>query len=288
MNESVILASDDSIGARFVRAGLMTPEQVARVVELQRGSGERFGDAAVRLKYVTAADVQRVLAEQYRYATALGAPPAVDASLAIAHAPFSHEAEAIRRLRSELSMRLVNPDEPTRLCIAIVSPNANEGKSYLAASLAVAFSQSNIKTLLVNTNLRTSGQRELFKTPDGPGLSTMLAGRALPDVGAPIEGFPNLHVLRAGPTPPNPLEILQGPALGELLTTFRERFACIVLDTPELTGSADAQVIARHADACVLVARQHITRLRDLQRAHELITVTGTPVLGTVYNNFSG
>lgn len=288
MTESTERPAEDTIGARFVRAGLMTPEQVSAVVAHQRGTGERFGDAAVRLNYVKATDVQRVLSEQYQYATALGPQTAVDASLAIAHAPFSHEAEAIRRLRAELSLRLVKPGEPTRLCIAIVSANVNEGKSYLAASLAIAFSQSNVETLLVNTNLRASGQRKLFQTPVGPGLSTMLTGRASPDSGPAIDGFPYLHVLEAGPTPPNPLEILQGPALGELLATFRHRFGCIMLDTPDLATSSDAQVITRHADACVLVARQHITRLRDLQHAHELITVTGTPVVGVVYNDYEG
>lgn len=278
-------ASPDKIGDRFVHAGLLTPDQVARIVAHQQSHGVRFGEAAVQLRMLTDADVQSVLSQQFRYATALKPPAGIDPSLAIALSPFSGEAEAVRRVRAELSIRL---SALPKLAVAVVSPGAGEGKSYLAASLAVAYAQSGQRTLLVNANLRASGQRDLFGTGLGEGLSTMLAGRTAVLPGSPAPGFPLLHVLGPGPQPPNPLEILAEPALERLLARFSEDFDVFIVDTPAAGESSDAQVIARQVGQCVLVGRQHVTRLQDLARAEEQMATAGALTVGVVYNTFDG
>jgi len=276
-------AAPDKIGDRFVHAGLLTHDQVARVVERQRTAGLRFGEAAVQLKLLSQADVQSVLSQQFRYATGAGPRTGLDPSLAIALAPYSAEAEAVRRVRAELSIRL--SDLP-KLAVAIVSPGEGEGKSYLAASLAIAYSQLGKRTLLVNANLRSSGQRDWFGLNRQDGLSTMLAGRAPISAGEPAPGFPLLHVIGSGPQPPNPLEILIEPALERLLTSFAEDFDVFIVDTPGASVSSDAQVIARQVGQCLLVGRQHVTRLEDLERTQAQLATSGAQTVGIVYNTF--
>lgn len=278
-------AGGGKMGERLVSAGLLTSEQVQRTIELQRTSGLRFGEAAVRLGFVTERDMQNALSEQFNYATALMAHPTLHTSLAIAHNPFGKEAEAIRQIRAEISLRL---NSRKHFSLAVVSPNDGDGKSYVAASLAVAYSQSGQRVLLINADLRGGTNTELFKLGGGAGLSTMLAGRETQAPGQSVPGFPLLHVLSAGPMPPNPTEILGAPALQRFIDRFRDDFDVIVVDTPAANRSADAQIIASQTDVCMLVVRQDATLLADLRQTQERMRRAGAQVVGSVYNSYSG
>ncbi len=283
------LTPESRMGDALIARGRLNVAQVADIVALQQREHLRFGEAAKRLGYLGEDELQRVLAEQFGYPTALDA----DASalldpLAIAHAPFSQEAEAIRQIRANVTASL---DLAGGLCVAVVSPHDGEGKTYLASSLAIALAQSSQDTLLINANLRPSGQPELLRVrgqADQNGLSSYLSRRVARAPTRAIPGFPTLAVLDAGPTPPNPLEMLADPALARLLTELRERFRVIVLDTPAALITSDAQVIARQARHAIIVARQHHTRLGELQQLQSLMLDNGVTLLGTVYNTFSG
>lgn len=279
-----VLKAGDKMGARFIEAGLLTEDQVARVVELQNSAGIRFGEAAVQLNYLTEQDVQAVLSQQFNYATALQPRENLDKSLAIAHSPFGVEAEAIRQIRAELSIRLAGRE---KIAFALVSPNDKEGKSYLAASLALAFSQMGRRTLLVDANLRTPRLHELFGLENKDGLSTMLAGRSAIGPGQNVPGFPHLHVLTSGPTPPNPLEILLQPALANLIDRLAPEVDVFIVDTPAATTTSDAQTIAQQLGACLLVGRQHFTKLQELRQVEMQVGTAGAQLIGTVYNEYS-
>jgi len=274
----------DKMGSRFVEAGLLTQDQVARVVELQNSANIRFGEAAVQLGLLTEQNVQAVLSEQFNYATALMPTDSLDDSLDIALAPFGLEAEAIRQIRAELSIRLSDQE---KISLAIVSAAEDEGKSYLAASLALAFSQMGKRTLLIDADMRSPRQHELFGLENKTGLSTMLAGRTTISAGGLAEGFPHLHILNAGPKPPNPLEILLQPALSNLMKQLADDFDVFIVDTPAAQTSSDAQTIAQQVGMCLLVARQHHSRLDDLRQTQAQMKTAGAQIIGTVYNEFA-
>ncbi|QDJ48504.1 polysaccharide biosynthesis tyrosine autokinase [Bordetella hinzii] len=274
-------AAGGKMGERFVQLGLLTEEQVARVVELQQAERLRFGQAAVKLGFVSEARVQSVLAEQYRYDYA--SAQHAEVKLPIAAMPFGREAEAIRQLRAEISIRL---EDLPRITVAVVSPQDGEGRSYLSASLAIAFAQTGRHTLLVNANLRASGQQELLGAGSGAGLSSILAGRAAAGESRAVAGFPALAVLDAGPQPPNPAELLREPALARVLAAYADPYEVFIVDTPPAAQSPDAQSIARQVDACVLVARKDVTSLGELARTAEQLETAGARVLGTVYNEY--
>ncbi|OWT74300.1 MULTISPECIES: CpsD/CapB family tyrosine-protein kinase [unclassified Achromobacter] len=274
----------EKMGERFFRLGLLTEEQVQHVVQLQKTDGLRFGQAAVKLGFVSEELVQSVLAEQYHYDYAPARQQTSDIPLAIASAPFSQEAEAIRQVRAEVSIRL---EGQPRIAVAVVSPDDSEGRAYLAASLAIAFAQTGRSTLLVNANLRASGQRDMLGTStNAAGLSTVLAGRAATGAARPVPGFPKLAVLDAGPQPPNPAELLREPALDKVLTAFADSYEIFIVNTPAASHSSDAQSIARQVDACLLIARKDVTNLADLERTAALLETAGVRILGTVYNEY--
>ncbi|OZI30209.1 capsular biosynthesis protein [Bordetella genomosp. 10] len=274
----------EKMGERFMRLGLLTEEQVRHVVQLQQSEGLRFGQAAVKLGFVSEDRVQSVLAEQYHYDYTPARQQNSGIPLAIAATPFSQEAEAIRQIRAEISIRL---EGQPRIAVAIVSPDDSEGRAYLSASLAIAFAQTGRSTLFVNANLRASGQRPMLGNgPGSAGLSSVLAGRAAAGPARAIPGFAKLAVLDAGPQPPNPAELLREPALDNVLTAYAGSYEIFIVNTPAANHSPDAQSIARQVDACLLVARRDVTRLADLERTAQSLETAGVRVLGTVYNEY--
>lgn len=275
------------IGDELIAQGVLSREQVEQILALQQSAGLRFGEAAIRLGHLSERQVQRILSQQFGYATALSSDTeALAVPLAITDAPLSQEAEAIRQIRANLA---TSQDEDGCLTVAILSPTEGEGKTYLASSLAIAFAQTGQSTLLINANLRSSGQPEPLRPRhhgNPTGLSTMLAGRITDPPIRSVPGYPELSVLDAGPIPPNPLEILADPALRRLIASLRERYHIILLDTPAAMTSSDALVIARQARNAILVGRRDLTRLKDLQQVERQLASHGVTLLGTVYNTF--
>lgn len=273
------------MGQAFIAAKKLTEEEVIRIVQLQQRKRIRFGEAAIKLGLLNEEDVHAVLAQQFNYQTIAkhgeGSKKKVSSRLLISHSPYSAQAEAIRRFRSEVMLRA--GDQPC-LVIALTSPNAKEGKSHLSASLAIAFAQLNLKTLLIDANLRKPSLHQLFDVSNKTGLSTMLAGRTLPtlDLSHAITNY--LSVIPSGPKPPNPSEILSAPNLSDLLDKFKPDVKVIIIDTPPTRVGADAQIIAPQAGNVIMLCRKDQTTASNLRVAYESIEAGSVKVLGTFFN----
>ncbi len=271
------------MGDAYIKSGRLTTDEVEEIVQLQNRLNIRFGEAAVRLGLLTQEEVKEVLDRQFNHFSFLskGNSAKISTSLAIIHDPSSEAAEAIKRLRSEVLVRL---GEVESIQIAIVSPFSGEGKSHMAASLAISFAQLSIPTMLVDANLRQPVQHKLFGLPNQSGLSTMLAKRSPKTLEAIPEVMPDFWVLGSGPLPPNPVEILSAPKLADLLAHFADHVSVFIVDTPSALQWADAQSIARQTGRALIVARENVTRLSDLKKAKSDMIVAGVEVVGTVYN----
>jgi receptor protein-tyrosine kinase len=169
--------------------------------------------------------------------------------------------------------------------VAIVSPSPGEGRSFVAANLAVAFSQMGESTLLVDADLRHPTQHALFNLPSRLGLSNMLLGRAGPECIARVPHFFDLSVLTAGSTPPNPQELLTRARFATLLSEAAAAFDVVIVDTPAASLYADAQIVGSRAGASVLVARTGQTDAKRLRRAHAALCESGANIVGTVLND---
>ncbi len=239
------------MGDAFIRAKKLTAEQVNNVVRIQNERGLLFGEAAVKLGYLSSAEIEDVLEKQFNFNSPLGRRGTqIASSLAIVHSPYSEEAEGIRRLRSQIVSKV---GEGQQIALTILSPLKREGKSHVAASLAVAFAQLNIPTMLIDANLRAPTLHKLFGIPNQTGLSTMLARRSPKTIDQTHPVMPNLWVLSSGPPPPNPLEILSPPNFSSLLARFSSEINVFIIDTPAATIWADGETIARQTGFALMV-----------------------------------
>ena len=280
----VIHQSERAIGAILVGEGKLDSGDIEKVMEVQRDKGLRFGEAALRLGLVNPEDLHRAVARQYDFPAPL-ATGSAGAELVVARAPFHPCAEELRALRTQLQIRWSNAGVNPRL-LAIASPGSGEGRSYLAANLAVAFAQLGERTLLVDADLRSPRQHRIFGLPASAGLSAVLSGRADRGALVALPDFGPLSILPAGAVPPNPQELLSRAGLPALLRELRAEFDVILFDTPPARHCADAQSVAFRAGHALVLARRHHTRLADASAVVRELGDTGARVLGTVCNAF--
>jgi receptor protein-tyrosine kinase len=272
-----------SIGGLLVESGRITAEDAERVMRLQRKLGLRFGDAAVKLGLIKKADIEQALSRQFEFPYLVPGQSRLSGQLVAAYAPFDPRIEVFRAVRSDLMLRWFKLDLRLKH-LAIVSPGRTEGRSYLAANLAVVFSQLGERTLLIDADLRNPRQHVLFGLENRFGLSTLLAGRVGSDAIERIVSLANLSVLPAGPIPPNPQELLGRPAFQKFLAELDKEFDVVILDTPAGEGSADAQVIASRACGALMVVRRNHTLVRAIKSLSACLVGAGATLMGSVIN----
>src|SRR5713101_8453099 len=279
----VIAHQDGRLGSILVEEGKLGTGSIERVLELQRVEGLRFGEAALRLGLIAADDLRGAVAKQYGFPHLLPGSGSVSSELVVAYEPFHPRAEELRALRTQLLIRRSKAGLRRRM-LAVVSPGASEGRSYVAANLAVVFSQLGERTLLIDADLRTPRQHRIFNVPDRIGLSAVLSARADRSAVVPVPEFGTLSVLPAGAPPPNPQELLSRHALTVLLSELGTEFDVILLDTPPAKLYADAQSVAFRAGSVMLLARKDHTRVADTTSVIRELGDTGVRVIGTVFN----
>lgn len=281
MNE--IQRVSQSIGDIIREKNQLSPTDVENVIEYQRKNKVKFGEAAVSLGLVKREDVIWALSHQFHYPYAHDSHANISQELIVASNPFSPEAEIFRDLRSQLLDTVFTKDE-LRPILAIISPRPQDGKSFFAANLAVSFSQLGGRTLLVDADMRTPRQHQIFNVDSGSGLSSILSGRTEVNVLRPIEELPNLYLLPVGTTPPNPLELVQKPAFGMLLAELSIKFDQIIVDTPAASHGADARVIASMCGHAMVVGRKNEARMTELKRLVEEATRAKIKLTGIAIN----
>lgn len=284
LHRNATVASDRSIGAILIDAGRLTANGAESILRMQKKFGIRFGDAAIELKLLKEDDIRFALSRQFDYPYLPADDHSLSHELVAAYQPFSPVVEQLRALRSQLMLRWFDALSE-RKTLAVVSPGHGEGRSFIAANLAIVFSQLGERTLLIDADLRTPRQHELFKLGNGAGLSGLLAGRA--NVGAVIQvpGLLGLSVLPAGAVPPNPQELLGRPVFGDTLHLLSRDFDVIIIDTPAARDYADAQTIAVRAGAALVVARKDRTSLPDFTGLAHRLQQSGAALVGSVLSD---
>jgi chain length determinant protein tyrosine kinase EpsG len=186
-------------------------------------------------------------------------------------------------LRSQLMLRWFENDA-RQAALAVVSPGPGEGRSYIAANLAVLFSQMGKRTLLIDADLRRPRQHEIFGIAGRVGLSTVLSGRAGWEAVHEVKPLPGLWVLPAGAVPPNPQELLARPGFARLLQALRASYEVILVDTPPGDACADAGTIAARAGAALMLACRDATSVPRVAHFAEDLRQFGVTIVGAVLN----
>ncbi|MFM7534091.1 MAG: polysaccharide biosynthesis tyrosine autokinase [Rubrivivax sp.] len=247
-----------SIGDIIRDSHQLSSRQMERVLAYQRETGVRIGEALVALKLASEEDVVNALAQQFQYPYAYEQGASHLPELVTLNQPYSAQAETFRALRSQLISRVFGVGD--RRALAVLSPTRSEGRSYVAANLAVVLAQLGGRTLLIDADLRHSRQQQLFGLENRAGLSAILAGRSRSKVIQSVAGVPSLHVLPVGVTPPNPLELIERQAFAMVVQELASRFDYVIVDTPAAEVGADAVAIAARCGSGLIVVRQGHTR----------------------------
>lgn len=169
-------------------------------------------------------------------------------------------------------MRLVHanllpPGRPQRRVFMITSPTPSNGKTSIAAHLALSLAKSGLEVLLIDGDLRKRDLTGMFDVGFRPGLAELLQGQT-PELVRPVELLPNFRVMGAGAKlERNPVELLQRKHLKESLDLLQEKFDCIVIDTPPALVVADARLIAPSCDEVLCVVRSQISSPREVSDA---------------------
>ena len=275
-----------SIGAILVDAGVISVDQALKAIELQREKKIRFGEAAIELGLISEGDIRYALSYQYQYAyLPRSSGKHTNDELVAAYKPFSPEVDHLRSIRSQLKLRWFDKTQGHAM-LAIVGAGRGEGGSYLAANLAIVFAQMGERTLLIDADMRAPKQHTLFQLNNQLGFSSLIAGRAaVVDAVQHISYLPKLDVIPAGPTPPNPLELLNRPTLDELLDWAGTTYDIVLIDTTSFSSGADAMIVAGKAGAALVVARANETKIAAFSELIAELKRSNINVVGSVLNN---
>ncbi len=223
------------------------------------------------------------------------------------HNPRSPISEAFRGLRTNLQFS--HPEEQVNNAntILIASANSGEGKSLVAANLAIVLAQGGHNVLLIDADLHRPKQATIFGLTHEKGLSTLLQpsnvqpwkatnydsidvnaniprSQGAPDVRYPEPTKTRLSVLTSGPIIPIPSEMLGSVQMHNLLARWSSKFDYIIIDSPPLLAVTDALVLSTMVSSVLFVVNMRRTRQKQLDRAIELLRDVNAPIAGIILN----
>ena len=200
----------------------------------------------------------------------------------------SPESEALRNVRTNLL--LSRRREPYR-SILVTSPGSQEGKSFVAANLAVSFAAGGLRTVLVDGDMRKPSQHKIFDLPNFFGLANLL-DRAVPaekvttDIRLQPTDIPNLSLLSAGQIPLDPTVLLASPNLVLLTKVLQEQADMLIIDSPPVLAVPDTVLLASECEATLLLVNNGVSSRSETSKAKkELLQHQDVNLIGVTFNN---
>ena len=197
--------------------------------------------------------------------------------------PKSVVSESIKTLRTNLQFSSVDSELKT---ILITSSIPGEGKSFISANLAISFTQTDKKVLIVDCDMRKGRQHRIFKLSNTKGLSNLLI-----DDMANYKDYinktsiKNLYVITRGTVPQNPSELLNSNKNNELIKILKSKFDIIIFDGVPCNGLPDSIIMSKLVDKVLIVSSESVTPRSVLESTKKQLKNVEAPVAGDVLNN---
>ena len=206
--------------------------------------------------------------------------------LLVSSNPKSAFSESIKTIRTNLQFLLVNEDSKV---ILLTSPEPGDGKSFVSANLATAFTQENKKVLLIDDDLRKGRQHRLFKIENdkSKGYSNLILSSKDDNTIANFivkTEIKNLDLLPSGAYPPNPSELLSSSNNKELIKKLRNMYDVIILDCAPVLGLNDTLVMTKLSDVNVVVVTNKKTKIESLDQVNKSFARANTKIDGVILN----
>jgi polysaccharide biosynthesis transport protein len=194
-------------------------------------------------------------------------------------------AEAYRQLRTSVLLSTAGRPPQTLL---ITSSVPSEGKTTTSINTAISLAQTGAKVLIIDADMRRPRLHSTFEVENRHGLSTILSREMSEAEILAItqhHEVSGLHLLTSGPVPPNPAELIGSDQMRRLITTLKNSFTHIVIDSPPIASFTDGVLIASMVDGVLLVVHGGRTSRSLAKRSRQLLQEVGAKVFGVVLNN---
>lgn len=191
--------------------------------------------------------------------------------------------ESVRAMRTRVQRGMARINAKT---VLVTSSVPEEGKSTVAANLALSLAENGSKVVLVDLDLRNPSVKGLLgkniKLQEG--IAEVLKGECKwSETVCEVRKW-NLHILFGTHSESNPIKLINSNAFGKLIAQLKEKYDYIVLDTPPIAMLSDASAIAMHADCAVYVVKQDHARVERISEGMEVLNYAQVPILGIVIN----
>jgi len=200
--------------------------------------------------------------------------------------PKSMFSESIKSIRTNLQFSAI--DKEIKI-VLVTSPEAGNGKSFIASNLAVAYAQEGKKVLIIDCDLRRGRQHQIFNINNATscGYSNLILNYK-PDIKfsryVSKTEVKNIDLIPTGPTPPNPTELLSSHNNESVLKDLRKIYDIIILDCPPILGISDTAVITKLSDANVVVVSSGETPIELLERCKKVFESANSKIDGVIIN----
>lgn len=194
--------------------------------------------------------------------------------------------ESYKALRTNIIFALSNIDKKCKKII-LTSASPGEGKTTTCLNLAIAFAQTGSKVIVIGADLRKPRAYRRLGIERHNGMSDVLCG--LIDVDDAIKSIEKygFDCITAGQIPPNPVELLSSPKMGEILDRLSEKYDYVFIDTPPVTIVSDATAMSKYTDGVIVVVRQDYTIHETLEKARTALDFAEAKILGYILNDVS-
>ena len=198
-------------------------------------------------------------------------------------------AEAFRSILT--SILLVPHDGERPRLLVVTSAGAGDGKTTAVSNIAIAIASIGRSVLIIDGDLRRPKIHKIFNLENEAGLTDLLEQSSVErsEVRKYVRhtSMEGLDVVTSGPPVPGATNLLYSPSLEMILSTFRDEYDLVLVDTPPMLQMTDARVIGRLADAIILIVRAGRTTRDALRAMSERLDEDGCKTLGTILNDWN-